>query len=64
MEALLGAKVSIEKFKPILMIEKIKSNETDIRNFLDQFGYQFFSIGINLLAVHSDDPISKQIKVA
>jgi FkbM family methyltransferase len=64
MEALLGAKVSIEKFKPILMIEKIKSNETDIRNFLDQFGYQFFSIGINLLAVHPDDPISKQIKVA
>jgi FkbM family methyltransferase len=64
MEALLGAKVSIEKSKPILMIEKIKSNEADIRNFLGQFGYQFFSIGINLLAVHPDDPISKQIKVA
>lgn len=64
MEALIGAKVSIKKSKPILMIEKIKSNETDIRNLLDQFGYQFFSIGINLLAVHPDDPISKQIKVA
>lgn len=64
MEALFGAKVSINKFKPILMIEKIKSNETDIRNFLVQFGYQFFSAGINLLALHQDDPISKKIKAS
>jgi FkbM family methyltransferase len=62
MDALLGAKLSIEKLKPVLMIEKIKSNETDIRKFLDQFGYQFFSVGINLLAVHRDDPLANQIK--
>lgn len=62
MEALLGAEKSIGQFKPQLMIEKIKSNEAEIRNFVEKYDYQIFALGINLIAVHKDDPVSKQIK--
>jgi len=64
MEALVGAENSISKYKPILMIEKIKSNEDEIRKFLQKFAYKIFPLGINLIAVHKDDPMSERIKVA
>jgi len=57
MEALNGAEDSIKKFKPQLLIEKIKSNENEIRKFLEKFGYQIYSIDLNLLAVHPTDPV-------
>jgi len=63
MDALIGGTQSIEKFKPQLMIEKIKSNENDISAFIEKLGYKIFSIGINLLAVHESDPTSKQIQI-
>lgn len=63
MEALLGGEKSINENKPILMIEKIKSDEGELHKFVEKFGYQIFPLGINLLAVHKDDPVSKQIKV-
>jgi FkbM family methyltransferase len=63
MEALIGAEKSINKFKPQLIIEKIKSSENEIREFVEKYGYQIFPLGINLVAVHKDDPASKQIKV-
>jgi FkbM family methyltransferase len=61
MEALIGAEKSIEKFKPQLLIEKIKSDENEIRNFLNKFEYKFFNAGMNLLAVHKNDPASSKI---
>jgi FkbM family methyltransferase len=63
MEALRGAAESIRKFRPVLMIEKIKSNETEITELLKGHGYQIFPLGINILAVHDSDPVSKQIQV-
>jgi FkbM family methyltransferase len=63
MEALVGGEKSINENKPILMIEKIKSDEGELRKFVEKFGYQIFPLGINLVAVHKDDPVSKQIKV-
>lgn len=63
LEALAGAEKSIGEFLPILLIEKIKANEVEIRAFLEAFGYVIFPSGINLLAVHPSDPVSKQIKV-
>jgi hypothetical protein len=62
-EALAGAAKSIEQFLPQLMIEKIKSNETEISEFLLRYGYRIFPMGINILAIHESDPVSKQIKV-
>ena len=63
MEALIGAEKSIEKYRPILMVERIKSNEDEIRTFLEKYDYQVVPIDINLLAFHKYDPISKQIDV-
>lgn len=62
MEALLGAKNTIRENLPQLLIEKIKSNENDILDFLKNFGYKFFPLGINILAVHGSDPASNQIQ--
>ncbi|QJD91199.1 FkbM family methyltransferase [Duganella dendranthematis] len=64
MEALMGAEQSISKYKPQLMIEKIKSNEEEIRAFLEKLQYKIFPLGINLIAVHKDDPVAEQIKVS
>jgi len=63
MEALVGGEKTINEFKPILMIEKIKSDELELRNFVEKYGYKIFPLGINIIAVHQDDPVSKQITV-
>lgn len=62
MEALIGAKYSIEKHRPLLIVEKIKSNVDAITNFLAPFNYQIFPAGINLIAIHQDDPALSEIK--
>lgn len=62
-EALMGCQLSISKFKPQLIIERIKSNEHEIQRFLERFNYKLFSIGNNLIAVHHDDPVSTQISL-
>ncbi len=64
MEALSGAEKSIANFKPQLMIEKIKANEDEIRQFLMKYDYKIFSFGINLIAVHITDPVSNQLVVS
>jgi FkbM family methyltransferase len=63
MEALQGAADSISRCKPQMMIEKIKSNENHITEFLKAQGYVIFGLGINILAIHESDPTSKQVKV-
>jgi hypothetical protein len=63
MEALSGARRQIERFKPQLMIEKIKSNEAEIAAFLAKLGYKTFPLGLNLLAVHDSDPVAGEIRI-
>lgn len=60
-EALQGAAQLIEKFKPQMMIEKIKSNESELINFLTKKKYNILSFGINILAIHESDPATKNI---
>ncbi|HEY0330658.1 MAG TPA: FkbM family methyltransferase [Rhodopseudomonas sp.] len=60
-EALTGAEASLRQFRPQLMIEKIKSNETELRDFVGGLGYQVFPMGLNLLAIHGSDPAIGQI---
>ncbi|HEX5392560.1 MAG TPA: FkbM family methyltransferase [Rhodocyclaceae bacterium] len=64
MDALEGARNTIERFKPQLLIEKIKTNEIDLMNFLEPRGYTIFPLGINILAIHKDDPVANQISVS
>jgi FkbM family methyltransferase len=61
-DALMGAKMSIKKFKPQMLIERIKSNETKLLDFLQNLDYQIFSVGFNLLAIHKKDPVLNHIE--
>jgi len=63
MDALNGAKDTIRRTKPYLLIEKIKSNESDLNQFLTNYGYKTFPLGLNLLAIHETDSLSNQIIV-
>ncbi len=58
MEALEGADKTLQKYKPQLVIEKIKSNEQALLQFLTSRGYKVFNFGINLLAIHESDPLA------
>ena len=62
-DVLYGAKVSIKNNHPIMLIEIIKSDKNKIVSFLEENKYKLFPLGINLLAIHQDDPTLKTIKV-
>jgi FkbM family methyltransferase len=64
MEALLGARATIARFKPLLLIEKIKSNEEAITAFVTELGYRVIALGINILAVHESDPVANDLQRA
>jgi len=64
MEALLGAAGSIERHRPQMLIEKIKSDESEVSEFLIDAGYQLIHIGINILAIHQSDPVRAKLKFA
>lgn len=60
MEALAGATQTIRRFRPQMIIEKIKSDETALRNWLTVEGYRMGSFGLNLVAIHVSDPSHAQ----
>ena len=55
LEALDGADKTIKNNRPVLLIEKIKSNSGEINAWLKDRGYVLREVGINTLAVHADD---------
>jgi FkbM family methyltransferase len=61
-EALQGAINTIATNTPQLIIEKIKSNEHEIAALLTPLGYKIFPLGINVLAVHSSDPVCRHLE--
>jgi FkbM family methyltransferase len=63
MEALDGASRSIERSHPIMLIEKVKSDATQLRQWLDGRGYRVFDAGLNVLAIHANDKTLGQIVV-
>ena len=61
MEALSGARDTINKYHPVLLIEKIKTDIPLLERWLADNGYKPFGLGINILAVHGSDPSLKDI---
>jgi FkbM family methyltransferase len=61
MEALAGARETIGKYRPILLIEKIKTDVRQLEQWFLDNGYQLFTLGINVLAVHRSDACLKDI---
>lgn len=61
MEALSGARETINKYHPVLLIEKIKTDIPQLEQWLADNGYTPFGLGINILAVHQSDASLKDI---
>jgi FkbM family methyltransferase len=56
MEVLQGARQTIARFQPILVVEHIKSDRAALNAYLDSFGYSRFVSGLDSVAIHPSDP--------
>ncbi|MGE0372021.1 MAG: FkbM family methyltransferase [Gammaproteobacteria bacterium] len=63
LEALAGAAATIERCKPQMMIETIKTDREKLLLLLRQQGYVVYPMGINVLAIHESDPTSKELSI-
>lgn len=63
MEALNGARKTIARTKPIMLIERIKTSNEQMNVFLHEHGYRINPLGMNTLAIHESDPTVNQITV-
>lgn len=63
LEALEGARQTIERSHPIFLVESIKAGHERLRSFLDQCGYKVVEAGINLLAIHKSDPVVNELQI-
>ena len=61
MEALSGALETIKAHRPMLLIEKIKTDPRQLEQWLVENGYQLMTLGINILAIHQSDACLKEI---
>ncbi|WP_296660061.1 FkbM family methyltransferase [Paraburkholderia sp.] len=57
MDVLRGARKTLQTLRPILSVEVIKSDQVAIEELLGELGYRHFPAGINLVAVHAEDPV-------
>ena len=63
LEALEGARQTIERSHPIFLIESIKAGRERLRGFLSGCGYKVVEAGINLLAIHKSDPVVNELQI-
>ncbi len=63
LDVLQGAKATIERFRPILIVEQLKASKDEITAVLASYGYEWFALGLNFLAVHPSDPTRQAINV-
>jgi FkbM family methyltransferase len=63
MEALEGARQTIERSRPMMLIERIKADPTQLITWLEQRGYKVVQVGINMLAIHTSDKTLADINI-
>jgi FkbM family methyltransferase len=63
LEALEGARHTIEGSRPIVLVESIKAGRERLRAFLDERGYKVVDAGLNLLAIHKTDPVVGELQL-
>lgn len=61
LEVLIGAKKTIDIYRPLMVIEVVKSDRHNIASYLGSFGYQYYCFEGNILALQHSDPISSNI---
>jgi FkbM family methyltransferase len=62
LEALQGAVRTIGIFKPIMLVEHVKSGAAALQAFLEPLGCRCVLTRLNILAVHKDDPCGASIQ--
>ena len=62
LEALAGARNTIARTHPIMLIEKIKADAGELRQWLTTHGYELMDAGINMLAIHGSDKTLAELK--
>jgi FkbM family methyltransferase len=63
LEALGGAVSTIERCKPILVVECVKVDKMQLNRLLVEMGYGLFPMGMNTLAVHKEDRVTSHLSV-
>ncbi|MGH6680368.1 MAG: FkbM family methyltransferase, partial [Bradyrhizobium sp.] len=63
LEALEGARITIERCRPVMLVETIKSDDKALRSFLEQSGYVVVAAGQDLLAIHGSDETLTQLQL-
>lgn len=63
LEAVSGAIETLKRCKPILNVECVKVDKTQLETILKELGYVFFPMGMNMLAVHKDDRVKNDLQV-
>jgi FkbM family methyltransferase len=63
LEVLQGASATLQRLRPILLIERIKAPTSQIAATLSSQGYDLFPLGLNFLAVHATDPTRQSVAV-
>lgn len=51
LEALEGADATIRRDRPVLLVEKIKVDDDELRRWFDEYSYRYDRIGLNYLAI-------------
>jgi FkbM family methyltransferase len=64
LEALEGARRTVEACRPIMLVEYVKARPGVLQAWLEARGYRCLTAGMNILAVHQDDPSLASISAA
>jgi FkbM family methyltransferase len=63
LEALEGARETIEQSFPILLVESIKAGRENLTTWIEARGYKVINAGINILAIHKIDKTLNELKL-
>jgi FkbM family methyltransferase len=61
LEVLQGAKATLQRCLPIIIVEGLKASQSEITAVLASYGYQWCVLGLNYLAIHPSDPTLQAI---
>jgi FkbM family methyltransferase len=64
LEVLQGAKATLERHRPVVVVERLKAPSEQIAAVLSSYGYECLPFGLNFLAVHPSDPTRQSINIA
>ncbi|MGH9520400.1 MAG: FkbM family methyltransferase [Terriglobales bacterium] len=64
MDVLNGAKETVRRCRPMMIVESLKANKPELQGWLEAAGYAVFEMGANFVAVHHADPARSLIQPA